>query len=66
MHRYEQEYYATQWAIDKCAEYGITVSQKTIEQYQRYIEMELKRGIRRGLKKYYLFRLHNTTERSDG
>ena len=62
MHRYEQEYYATQWAFEKCREFGIAVPQKTVDQYQRYIDMELKRGIRRGLKKYYLFRLNNTTE----
>lgn len=61
MHRYEQEYYATQWAIDRCAAYGIAVPQKTVDQYQRYIDMELARGLRRGLKHYYRFQLKNTS-----
>jgi hypothetical protein len=61
MHRYEQEYYATQWAIDRCADYGIPVPQKTVDRYQKYIELELQRGIRRGLKRFARLHLKNTT-----
>ena len=48
MRRCEQEYYATQWALDKCKEYGIEVSDDIIDRYQRYIYRELARGKRRG------------------
>ncbi len=60
MHRYEQEYYATQWAIDRCRDYGLAVPERTVEQYQRYIDLELERGIRRGLKRYRRLLLANT------
>lgn len=66
MHRYEQEYYATQWAIDRCRAYGIAVPQKTVERYQRYIDMELERGLRRGLKRYRRLCLVNTAEEQSG
>ena len=62
MHRYEQEYYATQWAIDRCRAYGLTVPQKTVERYQRYIDMELERGLRRGLKTHCRLYLRNTAQ----
>ena len=48
MRRCEQEFYATQWALDKCKEYGIDVSEDIIDRYQRYIYRELERGLRRG------------------
>ena len=48
MRRCEQEYYATQWALDICKEYGIKVPQNIIDRYQRYIYRELDRGLRRG------------------
>lgn len=48
MRRCEEEYYATQWALDKCREYGIDVSEDIIDRYQRYIYRELERGMRRG------------------
>lgn len=48
MRRCEQEYYATQWALDKCKELGIDVSDKNVEDYQKYIYRELDRGLRRG------------------
>lgn len=47
MRRCEQEYYATVWALEKCEEYGIEVPQKVLDNYQRYIDMELARGLRR-------------------
>ena len=47
MRRCEAEYYATVWAIEKCKEYGLKIPQKTIDKYQKYIDMELARGIRR-------------------
>lgn len=61
MKRYEEEYYATTWAIDKCVEYGIKIPQRTLYQYQAYVEMTKDRGVRRGgsgykelnLYKYY-------------
>ena len=48
MRRCEQEYYATQWALDKCKELGINVPDKNVEDYQKYIYRELDRGLRRG------------------
>lgn len=47
MRRCEAEYYATVWAIDKCKEYGLKIPQKTIDEYQEYIDMEKDRGVRR-------------------
>ena len=52
MRRCEAEYYATQWAIDRCKEYGITIPDQTIQNYQRYIDRELSRGLRRGGANY--------------
>ena len=37
MKRYEQEYLATQWAIDKAKEIGFDVPEKYITTYQNYI-----------------------------
>lgn len=48
MRRAESEYHATVWAIEKAEEYGITIPQSIIDRYQRYIDMELDRGKRRG------------------
>jgi hypothetical protein len=48
MRRAEQEFYATKWALAECEKYGIEVPQKTIEEYQRYIDMTKDRGLRRG------------------
>lgn len=48
MRRCEEEYYATMWAIERCKEYGLTVPEKTIKEYQDYIDSELDRGLRRG------------------
>ncbi|MBQ8331163.1 MAG: hypothetical protein IJX94_01520 [Clostridia bacterium] len=48
MRRAEQEYSATAWAIEECKKYGIEVPDKIIEAYQRYIDDEKARGIRRG------------------
>ncbi len=50
MRRCEEEYYATVWALEKCKEYGIEVPEKEIQRYQRYINMEHDRGVRRGGK----------------
>lgn len=52
MRRCEQEYYATQWALDRCRELGIAVSDKMIERYQTYIYKELERGLRKGGSSY--------------
>lgn len=52
MRRCEQEYYATEWALRICKEYDIEVPQKIIDRYQRYVYMELDRGLRRGGKNY--------------
>ena len=52
MRRCESEYYATVWAIERCREYGLQIPIKTIEQYQKYIDREKERGIRRGGTKY--------------
>jgi len=48
MRRCEREYYATQWALDRCKELKIDVPQNIIDRYQRYVYMELDRGLRRG------------------
>ena len=48
MRRAEEEYYATVWAMDRCKEYGLDIPDKTINLYQRYIDMEVARGKRRG------------------
>ena len=50
MRRCEEEYYATVWAIERCREYGITIPEKVIQDYQEYIDMEHDRGVRRGGK----------------
>lgn len=48
MRRCEQEYYATQWAIDICNDYDIKIPQSIIDKYQKYVFRELDRGLRRG------------------
>lgn len=48
MRRCEQEYYATVWAIEEAEKYGLEIPQDIIDKYQRYIYMELDRGIRKG------------------
>lgn len=50
MRRCEEEYFATKWALEKCVEYGIEVPDKVVQSYQRYIDMEYDRGVRRGGK----------------
>lgn len=52
MRRCESEYYATIWALERCKEYGLNVIINIIYEYQRYIYMELDRGIRRGGQNY--------------
>lgn len=52
MRRAEEEYYATVWALERCKEYGIKVPEKTITEYQIYIDDEKERGLRRGGKGY--------------
>jgi hypothetical protein len=48
MRRCEKEFYATQWALDKCKELKIKVPQSIIDSYQWYVDRELERGLRRG------------------
>ena len=38
------------YTIEKCKEYGIEIPEKEIQSYQRYINMEHDRGVRRGGK----------------
>ena len=52
MRRAEEEYFATVWAIEEAKKYGLEIPQKTIKEYQDYIDMEKARGIRRGGKAY--------------
>ena len=52
MRRCEEEYYATQWALDQCKELGINVPQNVIAKYQKYVYRELDRGLRRGGMNY--------------
>ena len=56
MRRCESEYYATIWALEQCKKYGITVTEKIISDYQKYINNELRRGLNRngsGYKESY-------------
>lgn len=55
MRRCEEEYYATVWALDESKKYGLEVPEKIIEDYQKYIDMERDRGIRRGGSGYAKF-----------
>ena len=52
MRRAEEEYFATVWAIEEAKKYDLEIPQKTIKEYQDYIDMEKARGIRRGGKAY--------------
>lgn len=52
MRRCESEFYATQWALDRCKEYGVDVPDNLVENYQRYVYRELDRGLRRGGSNY--------------
>lgn len=52
MRRAEEEYYATKWAMETCKEYGLDIPQSVIDVYQKYIDMEIARGMRRGGKGY--------------
>lgn len=48
MRRAEEEYYATEWAIERCKEYGLKIPDTIRKLYDDYIEMEKDRGQRRG------------------
>ena len=52
MRRSESEWYATIWAIDRCKEYGLEIPDSILHIYQRYIILELYRGLRRHGKGY--------------
>ena len=52
MRRCEEEYHATVWAIERAKEYGLTIPENTIKEYQDYINRELDRGLRRHGKDY--------------
>ena len=48
MRRCESEFYATVWALKELEKYNIEMPINIINRYQRYINMELDRGLRRG------------------
>ena len=52
MRRAESEYYATAWALETAKKYGLVIPDKIIDRYQKYIDRERDRGIRRGGKNY--------------
>ena len=52
MRRAESEYYATCFAIDVFKEYSLTVPDRVMHVYQRYILQEIARGKRRKGKGY--------------
>ena len=52
LRRAEQEYYATVWAIDMFREYGLDVPERIIDNFQKYIDSEVRRGVRRGGTNY--------------
>lgn len=57
MRRAESEYYATMWAIERCKEYKLEIPKQIIDIYQRYIDMEIRRGERRGGTNYGALKL---------
>ena len=57
MRRAEAEYHATMWAINTCLEYGLDIPDSIINRYQKYIDMEIDRGVRRGGSGYGDLRL---------
>ena len=50
--RAEDEYHATTWALREAKKYGLVVPENLIREYQEYIDMEIRRGMRRGGKWY--------------
>lgn len=65
MRRCESEYYATIWALEECKKYGLTITDKIINEYQRYIDMELQRGLMRngcGYRDSYSLKEYNPSE----
>jgi len=52
MRRAEEEWAATVWAIDRFRELGMTVPPRTMLEYQRYILLEVSRGLRRRASGY--------------
>lgn len=58
MRRAEEEFYATEWAIERCKEYGLTIPDSIKTLYQDYIDMEVERGERRGGTGYGNLQLH--------
>ena len=52
MRRTESEFYATKWALERCADYGLQIPQSLFDLYQDYIDRELDRGLRRGGQNY--------------
>lgn len=52
MRRAEEEFHATTWAIDRLKEYGIQVPKSILFLYQRYVLVEIARGMRRGGRSY--------------
>ena len=52
MRRAESEFYATLWAIEEMHIRGLEIPDEIIRKYQRYIDMEKARGLRRGGKDY--------------
>lgn len=60
--RAESEYHATMWALQEAEKYGIEVPEKIVEEYQEYIDMEIRRGTRRGGTGYGDLSLENGME----
>lgn len=52
MRRCEEEYYATQWAIDRFKEYDLEIPDNIKKSYQNYINRELCRGLRKSGANY--------------
>lgn len=62
MRRAEEEFWATIWAIEVMWMHEMDVPKKILDEYQRYINMEKERGIRRGGKEYGRLLLADLTE----
>lgn len=65
MRRCESEYYATIWALEQCKKYDIKVTDKILNEYQRYIDVELQRGLNRNGNNYrdsYNLKNYNSNE----
>lgn len=51
MKRCEEEFYATQWALDNMGKYNVTIGNERINDFQKYIWKWREQAIKRNAKK---------------